>query len=54
MNKLCIIDAEELARRNRSFFLWAIAAEIVWLAVGIFIGAKFGPDIAAWITWGAK
>jgi len=45
VNKLSIIDAEELARRSRNFYLWAIAAEIVWLIVGIGIGIKYGEQI---------
>lgn len=45
MNKLTIIDAEELARRSRNFYLWAFAAEIVWLVVGIGLGMIFRDDI---------
>lgn len=45
MNKLTIIDAEELARRNRSFYVWAFAAEIVWLVIGVIIGMKYGDII---------
>lgn len=45
MNKLTIIDAEELAKRNRSFYLWAFLAEIIWLVMGVIIGMKYGDII---------
>ena len=45
MNKLTIIDAEELAKRNSRIFLVALAAELIWLIVGIGIGIKYGEQI---------
>lgn len=45
MNKLCIIDAEELSRRNSRIFVVALAAELIWLTVGIGIGIKYGEQI---------